>query len=192
MIHLNFDSEQDPLPLFHATTHGAPEVKVDPVTNRKSCFFDGKSYLQFPPLSIGKNDFSMQLMFRPTTVGEERGIFGSHGYRLALRQDPRSDSLSFWAHFPSSINQQRITLPFSAATWIENEHYFGISRVGDVFTARLDDSVLQLTYAHDYWSYIPFVGMYYDALYAYKGYIRQYRFDYEAVDMYRPINETIF
>lgn len=157
-------------------------VQVDHRNQRNSCYFDGNSFAKLPQVSIGTSDFRIQSIFRPDTIGEERGILGSYGYRLIFRQDPRANTVSFWAHFPSSNNPQRVVFEVDPETWTKQEHYFGVVRNGNTFTVMLDQETKLMEAKHEYWNYIPFLGAYYDKMYAFRGYIRQYRLDINITD----------
>lgn len=188
---INLDFENDPLPKT-ATHFGKPQVKLDPVTGNNSCYFDGESYMQFPSMPLGSSPFCMEVFYRPETLREDRGVFGSTGYRLALRQDRFINTQSFWLNFPSSNNQIRESVEYDGTDFCSKEHYFGVSRDGNQFTMRFDDHVILREYSHDYWEFSIMLGAYYSSLYAFKGFIRQFRFATDAKDITQQLSHSLF
>ena len=177
MIHLNFDTTNCAIN-SEFDIFGSVPVMVDQLTQKNSCYFDGNSFLRLKSIAIGSSDFSIQTIFRPETIGQECGIFGSYGYRLSLRQDPRTNSVSFWIDFPSSTNMQRVQFFVDPNTWAFCEHYFGVQKVGDTFFVQLDQETKTFEVSKNFGALIPFLGTYYDKMYGFRGYIRQYRLDF--------------
>ena len=168
LVEVNFEKDGFP----DAKIVGQPELKVDPATGKFCCYFDGQSHFEFNPVHIGKKDFGIETIFRPTKTQTECGIFGSTGYRIALRQNRHEDSASFWINFPYSVKP--IALKFTEI-YTDKENYFAMTRVGDRFRVRLNNTVSEMVYDHDYWSYSLWLGAYYSHLYSFNGYIREFR-----------------
>lgn len=158
-----------------------PRLEIDPLTNHQACYFDGQSGIQLPPVQVGKEPFTVEVVFRNLSDLKESGIFGSNGFRLALRTNKKSKSFTFWANFPSAIDKKSIDFTCQDSEW-NQYHYVRVVREGPTFKLWLDNQLVnELTYDYDYWSVPIYLGYYYDPLYAFVGYIREYRFRLAAV-----------
>lgn len=175
-IYFNFSESLEEQNGTPTTIVGNPKLDIDPETGLQACLFDGSSAIQTPNILVEKNPFTIEVIFRPLAKEREAGIFGSNGYRVALRSDRKSFSYTFWANFPSSIDKKAISFPCSEEDWFK-EHYFIISRRNNVYTAYFDSiEVGKLTYDYNLWSLPLYLGYYYDILYSFVGYIREYKF----------------
>lgn len=171
-----------------------PRLEVDPLTNRQACYFDGLSGIQLPPVQIGKEPFTVEVVFRNLSDLKESGIFGSNGFRLALRTNKKTKSFTFWANFPSAIDKKSIDFSCPIDQW-NAYHYVKAQRQDKSFKLWLDNQLVsELLYDYDYWSVPIYLGYYYDPIYAFVGYIREYRFRlgvHESETTTTPIPDSI-
>lgn len=193
-IHLNFDSDTNPIDsrAYEMQVVGNPVVTLDEISGSKSCYFDGKSAIKIPQVYVGDQNFSIEAMFRPATELVEAGIFGSNGFRLAFRQDRKVPTVSFFANFPSSTDPQRAIFQYDQ-DWF-SEHYIGIRREGSQFTVRFDNQISTIEHLVNYGSLPLYLGYFYDPMYSYVGYLRQFRMEFldNIADVRRPIDGSIF
>lgn len=153
---------------------GNPQIFEDLTTGKKACFFDGNSAIEIPSVNLDKSDFYIQCIFRNVEQTRESGIFGSNGFKCAYRSNRGELSYTFWANFPSSVHPKKIDN--KNAVNFNDEHFIEVIRTGDTFT--LYDNckrVGEVIHPHQYWSMPLYIGYYYDLLYGFHGYIREFK-----------------
>lgn len=180
-----FDFSQSLDELNHSpTTHvGNPRLELDEVDQLRSCRFDRQSGIQLPPVPIGSTSFSLEVVFRNLAGIQESGIFGSDGFRLALRTNRKAKNCTFWANFPSANDKKSIDFELSEQEW-NTYHHVGILRQGNEYKLLVDGKDKgQLNYNYDFGSFNLYLGYYYDPMYGLDGYIRKYRFKLGSPDL---------
>lgn len=192
MYYFDFSKSLDEQSGATVTSLGNPELVTDTMLNKQGCHFDGKSGLILPQVGIGKNDFTIEVLFRPFTLGKEQGIFGSTAYRLALVSSRKRNSLSMWGNFPSSVTQHKMLFDVNVNEWYEKEHYFAVTRRDGVWQCFMDGVLVgTMEYDYDFRSVPIFIGFFYDVMYGFEGNIFEYRLSLSAKNIGSTIPTTL-
>lgn len=163
---------------------GSPKLVVNNKSKLICCEFDGRSGIQLPSVSLHSNNFSIEAIFSSKTLYKECGIFGSDGFRLAFRQNKKSASYTCWINFPSSSDRKQVSFDVPVNSWY-NENYIVLTRNVDLFSCYFNYQLIgQLTYSYSYSTLPIYIGYYYDKIYGFDGYIREYKLSTDKV--YHP------
>lgn len=166
--------EQNGIP---TTIIGSPEIQEDPVTRKKAAFFDGRSAILLPSISFDQKNFVIECIFRNMYVQQEQGVFGSNGFRTALRSNRKHSSYTFWANFPSSVDKRRVTYDLSNNPELMTaETYVAASRKDNTFSLYVNNELVgSFDYNYNFWSHPIYIGYYYDLIYGFNGFIREFK-----------------
>lgn len=160
---------------------GQPRQEADPETGLMACFFDGQSAIELPFIEFENKNFTIECIFRNLQQTKEQGVFGSNGFRLAYRSNRGALSYTFWANFPSSVSPKRI-LNDKKPEAMNSEHYIAITRKGNTFNLYDNgEHVGTLDYQYNYWRIPVYIGYYYDLIYGFHGYIREFKISMNKV-----------
>ena len=181
-IYFNFSESLDEQHGVPVALIGSPVLLPDAENNNTMCLFlDGSSALKVPDIRFEKRDFSIECVFRNTVPVKEQGVYGSNGFRLALRSDRRTMSYTGWVNFPSSVSPKRIIKHVDPDKMCK-VHYSVMTRKGNTFSFYLDGVLVgTLDYDYNFWQLPFYIGYYYDMIYAFTGYIREFKISFDNV-----------
>ena len=180
-IYFNFSSDKGLSEMNGLPTSlvGNPQLLVDPEIGEQCLYLDGKSAIKLIELPFEKKDFSIECIFRNAIPVKEQGIYGSNGFRLALRSDRCAMSYTGWVNFPSSVSPKKITAQISPDNMCKVQ-YSVMTRRGNIFSFYLNNVLVgSLEYDYNFWQIPIYIGYYYDIMYAFTGFIKEFRIRFD-------------
>jgi hypothetical protein len=181
-IYFNFSESMSELTSAMPTAVvGNPIQQIDPDTGDLCLYLDGNSAIKLQELLVEKKNFTIECIFRNALPVKEQGIYGSNGFRLALRSDRGSMSYTGWVNFPSSVSPKRFVKQVSPDLMCKR-HYSVMTRKGNTFSFYLDGELVgTFDYDYNFWQVPFYIGYYYDMIYAFTGYIKEFKISLNKV-----------